>query len=792
MQKAIFITKFLRILLASGLLIVTIIANAQSVAINNSGTAANSSSMLDVSSTTKGMLLPRMTSSQRSAINTPAEGLIVYDTDTRGFWYYNNNVWNEIPKSAEGGSLTLPFAGSVSFAGKVFSITNTNTSNGATGLHGKTDIGSGVNPAFTMGAWGDNSTGAGVAGTSNSGIGSYGFSFQNYGVYGYTTNASYSGIYGTHAGNGQGVKGEVSGTGAGVNGVSSAVNGIGVKGESTNGGYAVYGKNSTGSGIPVALTVGVWGDNSNGAGVVGTSNNGAGTYGYSVNNNGSYGFTSGIGYAGVYGTRINNGPAVMGDIYAAGYAIYGKSNSISGKAGLFENIHASGTDTVVKFISKGLGVNSYFINDNTNSTGALINGDQFGNGDGIYLTSNKSTVARFYSKAANMDTSVVVKQDGTGIGAQIYLTSASNSNDALNVVTSGTGNAGKFIIGNSSNNNASIYASTSGTGNALWASIGNSLSTTAAIFGASAGSKGVEGLGQQYGVVGSTINAIAGIGVLGQADINDATGIGVKGISYGNSPANGAITGVNMSQGIGVYGNAAGSNGTGVFGTSANGTGIIGQGLVDDSRGIMGYSNGTNGVGIYGLAGANNSLSQAAVFINPNANNYKTVTQIENYGTGKELYIASHSISNNEAVIRLNKKGGGKFLQFDDSGSEIFSVAKSGNLITDGTITVKTDKGIVRSSTATQLVYKVVSADVNSLNMPANTSTIKTVSFSGFSAAPAVSIGNFTYMLGLGLNSLIIYVYDVTSTSCKLYIKNETGLTVTGDFDLNLLMIGAE
>jgi len=48
----------------------------------------NASSALDVTSTTQGMLTPRMTTAQRTAITTPADGLIVYDTDFKSFYYY--------------------------------------------------------------------------------------------------------------------------------------------------------------------------------------------------------------------------------------------------------------------------------------------------------------------------------------------------------------------------------------------------------------------------------------------------------------------------------------------------------------------------------------------------------------------------------------------------------------------------------------------------------------------------------------------------------------------------------
>jgi hypothetical protein len=50
----------------------------------------NASSVLDITSTTKGMLAPRMTTVQRNAIASPADALLVYDTDVKSFYYYNS------------------------------------------------------------------------------------------------------------------------------------------------------------------------------------------------------------------------------------------------------------------------------------------------------------------------------------------------------------------------------------------------------------------------------------------------------------------------------------------------------------------------------------------------------------------------------------------------------------------------------------------------------------------------------------------------------------------------------
>ena len=85
-------------------------AGAQGMAVNATGAAANSSAMLDVSSTTQGILVPRMTSAQRTIISSPATGLLVYQTDgTPGFYFYNAG-WQSLsggsPTGTAGGDLT--------------------------------------------------------------------------------------------------------------------------------------------------------------------------------------------------------------------------------------------------------------------------------------------------------------------------------------------------------------------------------------------------------------------------------------------------------------------------------------------------------------------------------------------------------------------------------------------------------------------------------------------------------------------------------------------------------------
>ncbi|WP_394774187.1 hypothetical protein [Flavobacterium sp.] len=74
--------------------LLTLAGNAQ---IGIGTTTPNATSILDITSTTKGMLTPRMTTVQRNAIATPADGLTVYDTDLKVFYYYSTGTSAWVP-----------------------------------------------------------------------------------------------------------------------------------------------------------------------------------------------------------------------------------------------------------------------------------------------------------------------------------------------------------------------------------------------------------------------------------------------------------------------------------------------------------------------------------------------------------------------------------------------------------------------------------------------------------------------------------------------------------------------
>ncbi|MFZ4522461.1 MAG: tail fiber protein [Bacteroidales bacterium] len=67
------------------------------VAINTTGNAPGASAMLDIQSTTKGILIPRMTAAERGLIASPVAGLMVYQTNApSGYYFFNGTAWKQV------------------------------------------------------------------------------------------------------------------------------------------------------------------------------------------------------------------------------------------------------------------------------------------------------------------------------------------------------------------------------------------------------------------------------------------------------------------------------------------------------------------------------------------------------------------------------------------------------------------------------------------------------------------------------------------------------------------------
>jgi hypothetical protein len=81
-------------------------AEAVTAALNSIGRGdssnVNPKAVIDMVSTTKGFLVPRMTTAQIAAIASPPEALMLYDTDLRVFKYRRNGVWVSLGSFVEG------------------------------------------------------------------------------------------------------------------------------------------------------------------------------------------------------------------------------------------------------------------------------------------------------------------------------------------------------------------------------------------------------------------------------------------------------------------------------------------------------------------------------------------------------------------------------------------------------------------------------------------------------------------------------------------------------------------
>lgn len=264
---------------------------------------------LEIKAADKGLLIPRLTAAQRTAIASPPQGLMVYQTEApEGFYYFGGSpgAWVYLNPSA-GAALTLPYSGTASTTSNVFAVTN--TSSGA-GLRGASASGQGV--VGRVNGTGPGQGVVGVKGTSVPNIedaGVVGLSDADYGVYARSTQQS--GVVGISDGTSPtaaGVQGSATGAALGVYGVSSANSGV--YGVSNANNVSVAGVQGVGNGGSGA--VGVLGQTTSGYGVrgVATAPNGYGVNGVAVGSNGYGVIGSGSsGAAGVYGSASDNGRA---------------------------------------------------------------------------------------------------------------------------------------------------------------------------------------------------------------------------------------------------------------------------------------------------------------------------------------------------------------------------------------------------------------------------------------------------------------------------------------------------
>ncbi len=157
------------LLLMAGLLTVTI-ANAQ-VKIGGTGTP-NANAVLELDGgINKGLLLPKLSSSQLAAMTAAPDGMIVYNTTDYCLNIRKYGSWQKINDDATG--FSLPYYSETDAAGAAFRIYN---SSGQVAIQGEGNSGSGISGFSISGAGGYFSSTSGpslITGTGNVGVGTW-------------------------------------------------------------------------------------------------------------------------------------------------------------------------------------------------------------------------------------------------------------------------------------------------------------------------------------------------------------------------------------------------------------------------------------------------------------------------------------------------------------------------------------------------------------------------------------------------------------------------------------------
>jgi hypothetical protein len=350
-------------------------------------------------------------------------------------------------------------------------------------------------------------------------------------------------------------------------------------------------------------------------------------------------------------------------------------------------------------------------------------------------------------------------------------------------ITNGGGGGGNFALpysGIEDNTTPAFSITNTNTSFGSSALFGRGGSTPSGV--TSLGNAGVWGDNSTSIGVAGTSNAI---GVFGATGLNDASGIGVLGISSGTSATNGAVTAINQSKGIAVYAESLDS-GIAVYGKTKkqNGAAIYGINSSMQGHGVRGAATGTDGVGIYGDGGVGGSSSYAGFFRNSNAVNTKDVVQIYNQGAGRGLMVDQVNAANADDVIEVRNNGTGKFLSLITGSGEIkTTIAKNGqintdgNIYTEGNLYVKGLKGIVRNTYSNQLRMEVMQ-----LTVPGgfhfvvggefiNTQNVTFTFNTPFATAPAVYRANLVSPADSPVEYLTYRIYDVTTTGFKMQLN---------------------
>jgi hypothetical protein len=595
------------------------------VAINTDGTSPDPSAMLDVKSTTKGLLVPRMTSVQRLAITAAADGLIVYDTDIETFFYWLGGTgWTQVLSG--GAAFAIPYSATVNSGLTLFSLANSGTGMAISG----------------------NSTGSTA-------------------IYGATSTASGAGVLADNLDGGEAVTGRtltVSGTPTGA-----------VVGRNDGPGYGVYGfiaTDNSGTGISVLGQVGISGSTgiaghfeninaSNAATALEAVTNGTGITADFSNTNSSnisntlYVTSNGEGDIPDH-TQGNAGNFFMNNTNGVGAGVRGEVNSIFGNNGT-AGVYGSSSGTG--------GYGGYF--DHTNATGFGL--ALFATTAGLGVCTHVEN-----TNASNAQNTLEAVTNGTGTTANFSNTNSANTSNTLYVTSNGEGdipdhtqgNAGNFFM----NNTNGVGAGVRGEVNSIFGNNG-----TAGVYGSSSGTGGYGGYFDHTNATGfglALFATTAGLGVCTHVENTNASnaqntfeavtnGTGTTASITNTNNANTSNTLNVTSNGPGVIADHSQGNAGSFFMNNTNG---VGAGVRGEVNSIFG-NNGT--AGVYGVSSGTGGY--AGFFEHTNTSGFGIALQTVQDGQGTVMVVDHEGSSGDLAIFqtggldkaRIDRTGRGYF-----------------------------------------------------------------------------------------------------------------------------------
>ena len=455
---------------------------AQNVGINVNGAAPDASALLDVdasglaSNNKKGFLVPRMTSAERAALPLPAQGLLVYETTTNTFWYFDGTVWVQLFSGTPAAGWLLTGNAGTNPATEFIGTTDANdwavrTGGAAPGnermrvqsggrmVVNNTGVGANTQDVFSV--YANGTTNGTTTNTANVGIRAInGYTATGYGVQGVTSGTSTAtfGLIGlataatgqvnavrgeSASRNGRGLVGIANTSGAAIPSATNAIGGLGQVDGTLSGtaiGFGLLGIAATTMTTGDARGVQGQSASNNGTGVLGLATSTAaggqpvGVYGQASN-------ATGFGMQMLNTNATGTGMIATGNNIAGTYLINGSGGAIIGSGiGLFSygRTAASGTGVLA------VGNNQAAFGTLVNGSGVAATGLSFG----VYGVANSNAngtpgnPARaggyFESGTTNLAFTYVAAYEGAGVPRKVM------GNGTVNTVVTDTD--GQYVL----------------------------------------------------------------------------------------------------------------------------------------------------------------------------------------------------------------------------------------------------------------------------------------------------------------------------------------------------------